>query len=136
MTLAVGTLQDNVKNATRTTAVPGQTAIAVVNPDGSDISGSGGGGGSASIQYSTSTAISVGTSAVEAKVGAIALASRKFVSVTPTNGIVYFGSDASVTTATGTPIQSTVTASFSFSDNAPVYLIADSTVDVRIMEGS
>lgn len=135
MTIAPGTLQDNVRNATRTTAVPGQTAIAVVNPDGSDISG-GGGGGSSSIQYSESTAISVGTSAVEAKVGPTALASRKFVSVTPTNGIVYFGSDASVTTATGTPIQSTVTATFSFSDNAPVYLIADSTVDVRIMEGS
>lgn len=52
MALAPGSLQDNIKNATRTTATIGETAIAVVNPDGSTISGGGGG---------TTTSIMTGT---------------------------------------------------------------------------
>ena len=34
MSKALGSLQDNVNQATRTTSVPGETAIAVVGPDG------------------------------------------------------------------------------------------------------
>lgn len=137
MALAPGTLQDNIKNATRTTAVPGQTAVAVVNPDGSTISGGGGGGGATTINTtSVSGAISVGTSPVEAKVGATALASRLFVLVTAVNGTIYFGSSNTVTTSTGTPIIQNQPVSFSFTDNVPVWLVADTTVDVRVMEGA
>lgn len=41
MALAPGSLQDNIKNATRTTATLGETAVAVVNPDGTSIGGTG-----------------------------------------------------------------------------------------------
>lgn len=46
MAIPTGSLQDNIRNATRTTGTLPETAIAVVNPDGTNISG--GGGGSAS----------------------------------------------------------------------------------------
>jgi len=41
MTVAPGSLQDNIRNATRPTAPSPETAIAVVNPDGTNISSSG-----------------------------------------------------------------------------------------------
>ena len=138
MALAPGTLQDNIKNATRSTAIPGQTAVAVVNPDGSTISGGGGGTGGATTINTTSVsgAISVGTTPVEAKVGVSRLTSRLFVLVTAVNGTIYFGSDNTVTTSTGTPIIQNQPVSFSFTDNVPVWLVADTTVDVRVMEGA
>lgn len=138
MALAPGSLQDNVKNATRTTTVPGQTAIAVVNPDGSTISGGGGGSTTSNIITNTSIsgAISVGTTPVEAKVGATALTSRLFVLVTASNGTIYFGSDNTVTSSTGTPIIQNQPVSFSFSESVPIWLVADTTVDVRVMEGA
>ena len=39
MALAPGSLQDNIKNATRSTATLGETTIAVVNADGSSLAG-------------------------------------------------------------------------------------------------
>lgn len=63
MALATGTLQDNIKSATRTTAIPGQTAIAVVNPDGSTISG-GGGGSTSTIMVGTVDGETSGTQRV------------------------------------------------------------------------
>ena len=47
-TIGPGSLQDNVQNATRDTGVTGNTAFAVVNPDGTSI-GSGSGSGSSII---------------------------------------------------------------------------------------
>lgn len=136
MTLATGTLQDSAKTSLRQIST-GQTAVAVVNPDGSEISAGGSGGSSGTItNQSAHTAISVTSTPVEAKVGASSMANRKFVMVTPVDGIVYFGSDNTVTTSTGTPIPATVSASFSFSDNVPVWLVSSGTVDVRIIEGS
>lgn len=44
MSLGTGSLQDNINTSTRETGVPGQRAVAVVNPDGTTISGGGGGG--------------------------------------------------------------------------------------------
>lgn len=46
MAIPSGSLHDNLRNATRTTGTLPETAIAVVNPDGTTISGGGGGGGS------------------------------------------------------------------------------------------
>lgn len=79
---------------------------------------------------------SVTTSAAEALGAATILVNRKMLSITPTNGVVYWGFNSSVTTTTGTPIQSGVSAIFSFTDNVHVFLIAASTVDCRIAEGS
>ena len=81
-------------------------------------------------------AISVTTTASEAKVGSSRLVARKAILITPTNGVVYFGSSAAVTTSTGTPIFKNQSYSLAATDNVPVYLIAASTVDVRIVEGS
>lgn len=85
---------------------------------------------------SVSGAQSVTTSAAEAKVGASALTNRKFLSITPTGGTIYMGSSAAVTTATGTPIFKNQTVFLNFSAAVPVYLIAGSTTDTRIVEGS
>jgi hypothetical protein len=84
----------------------------------------------------SNAAISVGTSAVEAKVGAAKLVGRKALLVTPTNGTVYWGSSNAVTVANGTPIFKNQSYPFDISDNVAVWLIAASTVDVRIVEGS
>lgn len=81
-------------------------------------------------------AISVNTTASEAKAGATRLALRKFISITPTAGTVYWGTSAAVTTATGTPIFKNQQVTFAFTDNVPIYLIAASTIDVRIVEGA
>lgn len=81
-------------------------------------------------------ALSVTTSATEAIGGSSRLTNRKVLSITPTNGTVYYGTSNSVTTATGTPIFKNQTVSFSFTDNVPVYIISAGTVDVRILEGS
>lgn len=89
------------------------------------------------INSSCSTgAISVTTSAIEAKVGGAKLVNRRLLVVTPTNGIIYYGSSNAVTTASGTPIFKNQSTTFSFTDNVALWLIAGSTVDVRIVEGS
>lgn len=79
-------------------------------------------------------AISVGTSAVEAKVGGSALTNRKSVTVCPTNGVVYFGYTNAVTTSSGTPI--TAGNILPFGSSVSVWLIAASTTDVRVTEAS
>ena len=58
-TIGPGSLQDNVQNATRDTGVTGNTAFAVVNPDGTAISG--GGGGGSSIMIGTVDGTTIGT---------------------------------------------------------------------------
>jgi hypothetical protein len=79
---------------------------------------------------------SVTTTAAEALGGATILANRKVISITPTNGIIYWGFTSSVTTATGTPIFTNQSLILSFTDNVHVYLVAAATTDVRIAEGS
>lgn len=79
---------------------------------------------------------SITTSAAEALGAATILANRKFISVTPTNGTVYWGFTSGVTTANGTPIFKNQTMVFAFGVNVHVFLIASGTVDCRIAEGS
>lgn len=79
---------------------------------------------------------SVTTSAAEAIGAASRLTNRKFISITPTNGTIYWGTNSSVTTTTGSPLFPNNTLFLSFTDNVPVYVIAGATVDVRILEGS
>lgn len=79
---------------------------------------------------------SVTTSAAEAIGGATRLVNRKVISITPTNGTLYWGTSSSVTTVTGTPLFAFQTLVLAFTDNVPVYVIAAATIDCRIMEGS
>ena len=79
---------------------------------------------------------SVTTAAAEAKAGATRLLHRKFIAITPTNGTVYWGTSSTVTVSTGTPIFKNQCMTMAFTDNVPIYLIAASTVDCRVVEGS
>lgn len=81
-------------------------------------------------------AISVTTSASEAKGGSTHLLNRKVLSITPTNGTIYWGTNSSVTTVTGSPIFQNQTVVMSFAETITIFLIATTTTDVRIMEGS
>lgn len=85
---------------------------------------------------STNAALSVTTTAVEAKVGASRLTNRKFLSITPTNGTIYWGSANTVTATNGTPIFKNQCVTMAFTDNVAVWLIGIVTTDVRIVEGS
>jgi len=85
---------------------------------------------------STNAALSVTATAVEAKVGALRLTNRKFISITPTNGTIYWGSTNTVTTANGTPIFKNQCITMAFTDNVAVWLIGIATTDVRIVEGA
>jgi hypothetical protein len=79
---------------------------------------------------------SVTTSAAEALGAASILVNRKFISLTPTNGTIYWGFSNAVTTSSGTPIFKNQTYTIAATDNVHVYVIAGSTVDCRISEGS
>ncbi len=78
--------------------------------------------------------LSVGTTAVEAKVGAARLVGRGVLSIAPVDGVVYYGG-AGVTTSNGTPIFKNEKASISATDNVPIYLVSAGTVNVRLIEG-
>lgn len=79
---------------------------------------------------------SVTTTAAEALGGATILANRKMIAITPTNGTLYWGTNSSVTSTTGTPIFANTTLFLSFSDNVHVFVIGTATTDVRVMEAS
>lgn len=79
---------------------------------------------------------SVTTSAAEALGAATILVNRKFISMTPTNGTIYWGFSNAVTTSTGTPIFKNQTMTIAVTDNVHIYVIAGSTTDVRVAEGS
>ena len=85
---------------------------------------------------SVNGAISVSTTAVQAIVGGAALSNRKMVSIIPTNGTIYWGSSNAVTTVNGTPLTKNQSLTLSFTAQVPVWLIAASATDVRIVEGS
>lgn len=85
---------------------------------------------------SQSRAQSVTTSAAQALGAASILVNRKFISITPTNGTVYYGTNSSVTTTTGMPLFANQTLTISFTDNVQLWVIAAATTDMRVMEGS
>jgi len=71
--------------------------------------------------------ITVGTSAVEAKVGASALPNRKELSVyNNSSSILYYGYTSGVTVLTGTPITKKQLAHFKCGTGTTVYLISGS----------
>lgn len=77
---------------------------------------------------------SVTTTAAEALGGATILANRKMIHITPTNGIIYWAYNSSVTTTTGTPIFPNNTLMLAVGSSNHVYLIAGATTDSRIAE--
>lgn len=79
---------------------------------------------------------SVTTTAALALGASSALASRKMLHFTPTNGTIYWGYNSSVTTTTGTPVFTNQTVYLSAGPNVTVYVISAGTVDVRIAEVS
>lgn len=79
---------------------------------------------------------SVTTTAAEALGAGTILVNRKFISITPTNGTVYWGFSNTVTISSGTPIFKNQKVVFKFSDNVHIFLISAGTVDCRIAEGS
>jgi hypothetical protein len=92
----------------------------------SDISNNGGVNG----------AITVGTSAVEAKVGASILSNRKALTILLTsNGKLYYGLTSGVTTANGTQIFKNSLAAFKCGPGTSIWLISDTAAqNVRITE--
>lgn len=79
---------------------------------------------------------SVTTTAAQALGASTILVNRKTISITPTNGTVYWATNSSVTTTTGTPLFAFQTLVLSFTDNVQVWLISAGTVDTRILEAS
>lgn len=83
--------------------------------------------------------ITVGLTAVEAKVGATALELRKLLHITPKGSKIYWGYDNLVTTVTGTRLYKGTTAFFGFGPGAStqVWLISDTAgIKVNIGEGA
>jgi hypothetical protein len=84
------------------------------------------------------SAITVGTSAIEAKVGSVPLTNR--ISLTAFhngNGKLYWGYNNSVTTTNGTQIFKNTTVSWDIGPNVHVWLISDTaSQDVRITEAA
>lgn len=78
----------------------------------------------------------VTTSASEALGAATILANRKVLTITPTDGIVYWGYTNGVTTSNGTPIFKNQTFTIAVNSNVHIYLIAASSVNCRISEGA
>lgn len=83
----------------------------------------------------TQGALTVGTIAVEVKVGVSQLANRKHVTLyNNSNSVIYWGLDSGVTTSTGTPIQKGEMIPWSAS-TATIYVIAGSAGnDTRVTE--
>ena len=80
-------------------------------------------------------ALSVGTSPVLLKVGASVYTERSVVSFQPTNGIIYYGFDASVTSSTGTKVYQDQIIWLEAAAANDIYLVAASgTINVRITE--
>lgn len=85
----------------------------------------------------TQGALTVGTSAVEVKVGVSQLTNRKHVTLyNNSNKTIYWGLDSGVTTSTGTPIQKGEMVPWAAS-TATIYVIAGSAGnDTRITEST
>lgn len=104
----IGSSSSGIENTPVTASSNGELQI-------SDISNNGGVHGS----------LTVGTSAVEAKVGGSALANRKTLTIfNNSNADIFFGYSNAVTTATGTPIFKNQFAEFEVGPSTSVWLIA------------
>lgn len=79
---------------------------------------------------------SVTTTAAQALGASTILINRKTISITPTNGTIYWATNSSVTITTGIPLFAFQTLVLSFTDNVPVWIISAGTVDTRILEAS
>lgn len=79
---------------------------------------------------------SVTTSAAEALGAGTILTNRILLTITPTNGVIYWGYSSGVTITNGSPIFPNNTLFLSITDNVHVYIIAATTVDARISEAS
>lgn len=68
--------------------------------------------------------------------GGANLPDRQLVTITPTNGDIFFGFDNTVTVTTGTPICEGQTLAISAGDCVDLYIVTGSAsaVDVRITE--
>jgi hypothetical protein len=77
--------------------------------------------------------ITVGTVAIEAKVGITRLGARKSLTVMPTTGKIFWGFNSTVTVATGTPIFKNQL--ITFAANCAIWLIAAANTTVQITEG-
>lgn len=80
-------------------------------------------------------AITVGVSAVSAKVGVSNYSGRKMLTVMPTDGSVFWGYTDTVTTSTGTEIFRNQMATFKVEDTVSVWLVAAANRNVRVTEG-
>lgn len=69
--------------------------------------------------------LSVGTTAVEVKVGGSALSQRKNVTIQPKDNGIYWGYDSSVTTSTGMELFKDQVLSLPVGPDISVYLIGD-----------
>ncbi len=80
--------------------------------------------------------VTVGTSAVEAKVAVSTLSNRKVLTISHNgNGKLYWGLSNSVTTSNGTQIFKNTMATFDVGPNTHIWLISDlAGNDVRIAE--
>lgn len=83
--------------------------------------------------------ITVGTTAVEVKVGASALADRRIVKIynMDSTNKVYIGTSSGVTTLTGFPVKpdSEITFTIAAGSSVTLYAVAEGNVDVRVIEG-
>ena len=81
------------------------------------------------------TNISVGTSAVELKVGASAIDERKVLIIQPLGNRIYVGFDSGVTSSNGIEISKRQVIFLEAGPKVTIYAIANSgTIDVRIAE--
>ncbi len=81
-------------------------------------------------------ALTVGGTAVEAKVGGAKLANRKSLVICPTNGTIYWGYTNAVTVASGMPLFKNQTLSLALNDSVSVWLISSGSINTRITEGA
>jgi hypothetical protein len=84
----------------------------------------------------TQGAITVGATAVAARVGGANYTNRKSLTVMPTDGSVFWGLTNAVTTSTGTEIFRNQFATFAVSDAVTIWLIAATNRNVRVTEGA
>lgn len=130
-----GTVDVNVTNASFDT----DTTIVAPLPAGNNLIGKVDNISSAALTDSMTVGqITVGTTPVEIKVGAQALANRRLVKVynaDQTNKI-YVGTSSGVTTSTGYPIKPDSAETFIIAAGSSVtlYAVAEADVDVRVIE--
>ena len=82
--------------------------------------------------------LSVTDTPQEVKKDATALDERKVITIQPSDGVVWYGYNNSVSSSTGTKIHKNQWIQIEASESLPVWIVADTgeTVDVRITEVS